>query len=123
MESVIRVRMLAAPPDSLALALDRIRLGIAIAAMIRMMATTISSSISEKPFCLRIFSFTPDKNLFLAAFFELKYRGQMCQTLSFDTASFQPLLPVKTKLYVLGNFLRFHGVRNVNEKAQDVFSR
>jgi len=26
----------------------------AIAAMIRMMATTISSSISEKPFCFRI---------------------------------------------------------------------
>src|ERR1041385_972228 len=33
---------------------ERSRLGIAIAAMIRMIATTISSSISEKPFCLRI---------------------------------------------------------------------
>jgi hypothetical protein len=28
-----------------------------MAAMIRMMATTISNSISEKPFCLRISSF------------------------------------------------------------------
>src|SRR6266850_6426074 len=32
----------------------RIRFGIAIAAMIRIIATTISSSISEKPFCLRM---------------------------------------------------------------------
>jgi hypothetical protein len=39
--------------------LDRSRLGIAIAAMIRIMATTISSSISENPFCLRIEIFTP----------------------------------------------------------------
>src|SRR5258708_18278624 len=40
--------------DSLALILARSRFGIAIAAMIRMIATTISSSINEKPFCLRI---------------------------------------------------------------------
>src|SRR6202008_1485819 len=44
--------------DSLALILARSRFGIAIAAMIRMIATTISNSISEKPFCLRI-SFLP----------------------------------------------------------------
>src|SRR5712692_4466944 len=30
---------------------ERTRLGMAIAAMIRMIATTISSSMSEKPFC------------------------------------------------------------------------
>jgi hypothetical protein len=30
---------------------ERSKLGIAIAAMIRMIATTINSSISEKPFC------------------------------------------------------------------------
>src|SRR5579872_3243465 len=54
MESVMSVRTVAAPPASLALALDFIRLGIAIAAMIRMMATTISNSMSEKPFCLLI---------------------------------------------------------------------
>src|ERR1700722_3194905 len=41
----------AAADESLAAIRARIRLGIAIAAMIRMMATTISSSISEKPFC------------------------------------------------------------------------
>src|SRR5579871_571599 len=35
----------------------RIRFGIAMAAMIRMMATTISNSISEKPFCFRMFFF------------------------------------------------------------------
>src|SRR5229473_1528548 len=51
------VRSEAAADDVLAAILARIRLGMAIAAMIRMIATTISSSISEKPFCLRIFFF------------------------------------------------------------------
>jgi hypothetical protein len=37
----------------LAVMRDRIRFGMAIAAMIRMMATTISNSMSEKPFSLR----------------------------------------------------------------------
>src|SRR5437763_6136375 len=40
---------------SLAAIRERSRFGIAMAAMIRMIATTISSSISDKPFCLRIF--------------------------------------------------------------------
>src|SRR5437588_11849152 len=40
--------------DSFALILARSRFGMAIAAMIRMIATTISNSINEKPFCLRI---------------------------------------------------------------------
>src|SRR5438046_4256127 len=44
-----------AAEDSLAAILARNKFGIAIAAMIRMIATTISNSISEKPFCLRIF--------------------------------------------------------------------
>src|SRR5260370_10212346 len=48
----------AAADESLAAIRARIKLGIAIAAMIRMMATTISSSISEKPFWFRI-SFFP----------------------------------------------------------------
>src|SRR5437763_528309 len=38
---------------------DRSRFGMAMAAIIRMMATTISSSISEKPFCLRMFRKSP----------------------------------------------------------------
>src|SRR5271154_3814356 len=42
----------AAADESLAAIRARSKLGIAMAAMIRMMATTISSSISEKPFCL-----------------------------------------------------------------------
>ena len=37
----------------------RSKFGMAIAAMIRMIATTISSSISEKPFCLRIWICSP----------------------------------------------------------------
>src|ERR1039458_6303500 len=49
----------AAADESLAAIRARIRLGIAIAAMIRMMATTISSSISEKPFCCFRISFFP----------------------------------------------------------------
>src|SRR5690349_7081586 len=40
--------------DSLAAILARSRFGMAIAAMIKMIATTISNSINEKPFCLRI---------------------------------------------------------------------
>src|SRR5690242_19698352 len=42
--------------DSLAAMRARSKFGIAMAAMIRMMATTISNSISEKPFCFRISS-------------------------------------------------------------------
>src|ERR1051326_3153104 len=51
---VLMVRIVLAAAALLAAIRDRIRFGIAMAAMIRMMATTISSSISEKPFCLRI---------------------------------------------------------------------
>jgi len=39
---------------SLAAMRARSKFGIAIAAMIKMIATTISNSISEKPFCFRI---------------------------------------------------------------------
>src|SRR5947199_9191897 len=46
------VRSEATAEASFAAILERIRLGIAIAAMIRMIATTISNSINEKPFCL-----------------------------------------------------------------------
>src|SRR5580658_4499619 len=48
------VRIEATADDSLAAIRARSKFGIAIAAMIRMMATTISNSISEKPFCFRI---------------------------------------------------------------------
>src|SRR5690349_24418383 len=37
--------------DSLAAILERSKFGMAMAAMIRMIATTISNSIREKPFC------------------------------------------------------------------------
>src|SRR5690242_12582245 len=40
--------------DSLAAIRARSKFGIAMAAMIRMIATTISNSINEKPFCFRI---------------------------------------------------------------------
>src|SRR5205807_7662250 len=48
------VRTVAAEDDSLAAMRARSKFGIAIAAMIRMIATTISNSINEKPFCFRI---------------------------------------------------------------------
>src|SRR5207248_4975708 len=57
MFAVTSVRTEAAPEDSLAAILARNRFGMAIAAMIRMIATTIKSSINEKPFCLRILCF------------------------------------------------------------------
>src|SRR5580692_6547262 len=59
------VRSEAAPDESLAAIRARIKLGIAIAAMIRMIATTISSSISEKPFCCFRISIFPRFGLFL----------------------------------------------------------
>src|SRR5271155_5656147 len=43
--------------DSLAAMRARNRFGMAMEAMIRMIATTISNSISEKPFCFRIIVF------------------------------------------------------------------
>src|SRR5580692_9186809 len=49
----------AAADESLAAILARIKLGIAIAAMIRMIATTISSSINEKPLCFCIGLLSP----------------------------------------------------------------
>jgi hypothetical protein len=48
------VRTDAAAEESLADMRARMRFGIAMAAMIRMMATTINNSMSEKPFCFRI---------------------------------------------------------------------
>src|ERR1700736_5400159 len=53
------VRSEAAAEESLAAIRARIKFGIAIAAMIRIIATTISSSISEKPFCFRIARSSP----------------------------------------------------------------
>src|SRR5579862_780338 len=47
---MVRVELTA--EDSLAAMRARNRFGIAIAAIIRIMATTIKSSINEKPFCL-----------------------------------------------------------------------
>src|SRR5579885_2134715 len=64
--AVLMVRMEATADDSLAAMRARSKFGIAIAAMIRMIATTISSSISEKPFCLRIkFSLVSFLSLFV----------------------------------------------------------
>src|SRR3989338_10077832 len=48
------VRNAPAAEASFAAILDRSKLGTAIAAMIRMIATTIKSSINEKPFCFLI---------------------------------------------------------------------
>src|ERR1700685_4147059 len=65
----------AAADESLAAIRARIRLGMAMAAMIRMMATTISSSISEKPFCcFRILL------IFLVTFLELLLVSGMTQS-------------------------------------------
>jgi hypothetical protein len=53
---VLSVRIEPTAEASLAAIRDRRRFGIAIAAMIRIIATTISNSISEKPFCFFILS-------------------------------------------------------------------
>src|SRR5438477_1343648 len=58
MLAVTSVRTEAAAEDSFAAILARSRFGMAIAAMIKMIATTISNSINEKPFCLRMLLFS-----------------------------------------------------------------
>src|SRR5215469_753029 len=60
------VRIPLAADDSFAAIRARSRFGIAIAAMIKMIATTINSSISENPLCLRICFMSPS-NRYLKA--------------------------------------------------------
>src|SRR6266852_239340 len=52
MQAVLIARGEPTADASFAAIFERSRLGMAIAAMIRMIATTIRSSMSEKPFCL-----------------------------------------------------------------------
>src|SRR6266852_9761038 len=52
--AVFRVRIEPTADASFAAIRERSRFGIAMAAMIRMIATTISNSINEKPFCFFI---------------------------------------------------------------------
>jgi hypothetical protein len=54
---VVRIEL--AADDSLAEIRARNRFGMAMAAMIRIIATTMSNSISEKPFCFRKFALFP----------------------------------------------------------------
>src|SRR5580704_10135318 len=51
MQAVFSVRSAATADASLADILERIKFGIAMAAMIKIIATTINNSINEKPFC------------------------------------------------------------------------
>src|SRR6202035_1161178 len=53
MQAVLMVRSEPTAEASLAAIFDRSKFGIAIAAIIKIIATTIRSSISEKPFCWR----------------------------------------------------------------------
>src|ERR1700752_4500191 len=60
MNAGFNVRSDPTPEAGLAAIFDRNRFGMAMAAIIKMIATTINSSISEKPFCLlRIFLIPP----------------------------------------------------------------
>ena len=56
------VRMEEIADASFALIFERKRFGIATAAMTKIMVTTISNSISEKPFCLRLILVGPVKS-------------------------------------------------------------
>src|SRR5277367_4211590 len=96
------VRMEATADDSLAAIRARSRLGIAIAAMIRMMATTISSSISEKPFCFRI-SIFPQAFMLLYFEFFLVTNDSVGSNLAFAW----PNVPVTTVLRELKELLCF----------------
>src|SRR2546428_7133196 len=54
--AVCSVRTVPTAEDSFAAIRDRSKFGIAMAAMIKMIATTIKSSIREKPFCFFMLS-------------------------------------------------------------------
>jgi hypothetical protein len=54
--AVPMVRTAPTADDSLAAIFERSKFGMAMAAMIRMIATTISNSIREKPFCFLMLS-------------------------------------------------------------------
>src|SRR5579871_4003077 len=58
MAAVFNVRIEPTADASLAAMRERSKFGIAMAAMIKMIATTISNSINEKPFCF-LFIFSP----------------------------------------------------------------
>jgi hypothetical protein len=58
-DDVLIVRSEATAEASFAAIFDRIKFGIAIAAMIKMIATTINNSMSEKPFCLFLIFLAP----------------------------------------------------------------
>src|ERR1700674_1511616 len=67
MQAAFSVRTDPTADDSFADILAPIRFGMAMAAIIRMMATTTSSSISENPFCLfRIFRLVLRSSVFLS---------------------------------------------------------
>ena len=75
-EEVLMVRIEPTADASLAAIFERSRFGMAIAAMIKMIATTISNSISEKPFCLFRISFRSLREFVLGLVFNLiPYRG------------------------------------------------
>jgi hypothetical protein len=59
MQAVLMVRSELTADASLAEIRARSKFGIAMAAMIRIIATTIKSSISEKPFCVLRILFSP----------------------------------------------------------------
>jgi hypothetical protein len=59
MQAVFMVRSELTAEASLAAMRARSKFGIAMAAMIKMIATTIKSSISENPFCLLRIQFSP----------------------------------------------------------------
>jgi hypothetical protein len=62
MHAVLIVRSEPTAEAWLAAIFDRNRFGMAMAAIIRMIATTIKSSINEKPFCrVRLFSPRPSE--------------------------------------------------------------
>src|SRR3954467_10181161 len=71
--AVVICRIEATADDSLAEMRERRKFGIAMAAMIRMMATTMNNSMSENPPCVR-FMFS-----LMSAYAKTAYRG-MCKT-------------------------------------------
>src|ERR1041385_7991021 len=94
------VRSVLIAAESLADIFDRSRLGIAMAAIMRMMATTMSSSISENPFCLRIKSLSSEFVRWLNCWFNWQSDSEFAHKYSR-----WPTIPIGHLAYVLKSLL------------------
>jgi hypothetical protein len=87
--AVLMLRSELTPEASFAAILERMKFGIAIAAMIKIIATTINNSIREKPFCLfmtsKLLNLCSEHEVYLLSFMSLGTPVKIASALSAET--------------------------------------